>query len=345
MKKYMVLGKEELHFDFSHKFQQMQQCDAQRSKEWFIIVAAFIFGLLFMTGVSYILEKKEFESPRDSSLANNIEDSKMFVVVVAGCSISTSVSHFTFKLLEQHGVRMTNTHWEVLHPKKNHWLNSTLFPQTNLDFAMRSMKKYYRDQGYSIRVKFEPKRMDTLQDLINEDYEDSVRLVLIVRSNVLDLLACQVRDCFTGGSKGYPVDVATGNRSDLCFNRRKYPNVTTKAYLKPDTLLQNLAHRVRGQRDLRAKIEGMLGPDVYITQVTSENLWGFEFGKDKQQSILEWSKLLIAWGIHPRKDVIAKVMKDYPMRRLSSHNDTIYNFHELMQKFGDNPIVQNYVRF
>lgn len=48
------------------------------------------------------------------------------------------------------------------------------------------------------------------------------RIVSAVRSNALDHMVCQTRDCFGGVVHGqHPVDAYTGKKSNLCFNRRK----------------------------------------------------------------------------------------------------------------------------
>lgn len=53
---------------------------------------------------------------------------------------------------------------------------------------------------------------------------NSARLLVITRRNVLDLLVCNVKDCFdpseTGNVWGYPVNATTGERDSLCFEAR-----------------------------------------------------------------------------------------------------------------------------
>ena len=83
------------------------------------------------------------------------------------------------------------------------------------------------------------------------------RLVSSVRGNALDLLVCNTRDCFGSVGGQYPVDAYTGERSDLCFDRRHVgKGNTTKAFINTDVLVEalkgitatvlKLAH-VRGQ--------------------------------------------------------------------------------------------------
>lgn len=48
------------------------------------------------------------------------------------------------------------------------------------------------------------------------------RIVSAVRSNALDHMVCDTRDCFGDVIPGqHPVDAYTGKKSNLCFNRRK----------------------------------------------------------------------------------------------------------------------------
>ena len=156
------------------------------------------------------------------------------------------------------------------------------------------------------------------------------RAVSMIRSNRLDRMICQVRDCFDR-SLGSSVNASTGQDSDLCFERRHVANPDlTKVKFYPDQIL-------RGLRDYEKELEdqsALLQNFSSIVTVTFEHLFAFEFDATTglQESTTEWHKLLKALGYSLQERDISDLLKKTGLvgtMTRKNHKDLVFNYDEL----------------
>lgn len=181
---------------------------------------------------------------------------------------------------------------------------------------------------------------------------NSARLLVITRRNVLDLLVCNVKDCFdpseTGNEWGYPVNATTGERDSLCFEARHLPpgSQQPKVVLHTNNLSASLDfYDSQLNRTLSWWAHGYASDEV--PHVTLEDLSAYEYdmadtpGDDASAnssrsrtvsdvSLTAWANVLLAFGVEPNRSTIAAYLLP-SAGRIPPHSagDEIYNLEDV----------------
>jgi len=182
---------------------------------------------------------------------------------------------------------------------------------------------------------------------------NGARLLVITRRNVLDLLVCNVKDCFdpskTGNEWGYPVNATTGERDSLCFEARHLPSGSQqpKVVLHTNNLSASLAfYDSQLNRTLSWWAHGGFVRDE-VPHVTLEDLSAYEYndtpGDDapadssgsrylsvSDVSLTAWANVLLAFGVEPNRTTIAAYLLPSAARTPPhSAGDEIYNLEDV----------------
>mmetsp|Transcript_49921 Transcript_49921/g.98627 ORF Transcript_49921/g.98627 Transcript_49921/m.98627 type:complete len:331 (-) Transcript_49921:402-1394(-) len=283
------------------------------------------------------------------------QESRPRILVMEGCSGSTFVQQLARKLLFAHGItargplEMLNpcASWEP-HCKEQDifWDHTTSENVTqahshlekSLEKAVSFMHK--KNRVFMSKVTFNTIKTNT--PLREKLLKLKVTVAVVIRSNVLDVAVCQVRDCF--GDEGYlcghSVDIA-GNRSDMCFARRDHPEVITMAKFDAKCLVEKLSSDwFTGVRYPDSVQDDMkILSTNYCNPITYEDLMAFQTNnhgalrtshREFERSVLGWSALLLCWGVTPVQAHIAAVLRPTAETRSpSSHDRTIFNADEI----------------
>ena len=184
---------------------------------------------------------------------------------------------------------------------------------------------------------------------------NGARLLVITRRNVLDLLVCNVKDCFdpsrTGNEWGYPVNATTGERDSLCFEARHLPSgsLQPKVVLHTNNLSASLDfYDSQLNKTLSWWAGGGFASDE-VPHVTLEDLSAYEYnmtdtlGDDapanssgsrylsvSDVSLTAWANVLLAFGVEPNRTTIAAYLLP-SAARIPPHSagDEIYNLKDV----------------
>jgi len=268
----------------------------------------------------------------------------MYIVAIAGCSMSSALEEFIKSLLQEYGADLLfYGDWEFLTKDKNRYITPD---EPKLAVALEKLWETASSQGKSVLIKFD-------RWIINDNMKDLFRniipykVIVAYRGNYLDRMVCTVRDCFENGF-GTAVWADTGKKSNICFERR-FSNKTTKAKLVPVELMRGLEVFMPKWKDrLQKSVKRMLGRREPIERVTTEDLWEFQGGSTRVRSLLAWHVLLNAWELPENDFILDKVMDSWiakhGKRPLLPHKETIYNLEELLKEFSTDKLFQKFVR-
>jgi hypothetical protein len=168
------------------------------------------------------------------------------------------------------------------------------------------------------------------------------RVVVVKRNNTLDLLTCEVRDCFwpLAPKTGFAsVNTDTGEKSSLCYERRSSTEVTIQAKMNTDHLIDIMTRKAEGESSesaVDALVKGgMKREDVAVAMY--EELSAYEYSGPDLNARVQLSKKALArllrdLGVTPKEDVIEQYLRrDAGTRTKEGQSDTIYNFDEVKQ--------------
>ena len=146
-------------------------------------------------------------------------------------------------------------------------------------------------------------------------------MVAMYRDNHFDRCICSVRDCFDKHLYGYPVFAVNNTKTDLCFKRRKYPEVKVKAYLYDDSIVDC----IHSNEKESATIEKLT-----TTTVLESNLFAYEYSDDEDAfhvSLSEWTKLLEPFlqNVLSIQKVAEYLSKFQNTRPIPFHDDVVQN--------------------
>ena len=305
------------------------------------------------------------------------------ILLMAGCSGSTFVQRTARHILSAHGV-MTGGSFEIFDAcihwpgngspacenQHNFWLETTgqTLVQAHANFA-GSLEKAVERLRSSNTVFMSKADMSVIAS-DNPTRQSLVRLnakvAAVLRDNALDRAVCMVRDCFQTEEKACGISVdETGEKSDLCFDRRKSPNHHIKAKFDPVCLKAKLegdgVPGVGFDRHLEAIME--VAPTNFCKPIRYEDLAEFQATHSEEQygnvsetlnnrgmerSMLAWSNLLLCWGYTPIASRISEVLQRSALSRSpeSPHGTTIFNIDEVAQVLAtsSNSVVRGLVR-
>lgn len=179
-------------------------------------------------------------------------------------------------------------------------------------------------------------------DVVEYLQKVGTRLFLLLRANLLDDLACRVKDfCDKSENEklGYNVD-GTGKQIGCEFRGRGEEEKqqfqkasSTSVYLDVDELLPALEFQ-EYMDGLHSNFLEKLGFSDVET-FSSEDLFAFEYGDEYapdgfRLSTARWKKLLSNVGVRPNEDTIRAVLKDYGTYPApKAHREVFWNFDDL----------------
>ena len=164
-------------------------------------------------------------------------------------------------------------------------------------------------------------------------HELSPHSVVLFRDNLLDRFVCHVRDCFGShpNSESYAV-FPNGSVANLCFKRRRTPDVHTMAHIGVNELRRYFQKEARAQSRMVDNAIRIMG-QRHIESVSTESLMGFEterLPEALQTSIDAWMTVLRSWGICGNRTTIRGVLlPNWGQRPPSPHEHTIFNAEEV----------------
>lgn len=171
---------------------------------------------------------------------------------------------------------------------------------------------------------------------------------------------CYVRDCFRADHLGldtsYAVDAETGERSELCFKRRKSEDrnltaPTNKAYLYIPTLPEVL-HRRTAWNYERANVHHRLlhaGGFAHFSDVLrTEDLSAHVFDGSEaalSRAVTAWERVFLSLAMPFDRDmVVGLLQRQRDTRILKSHSSTVYNLNEVVAALKDHPDLTELLR-
>ena len=199
-----------------------------------------------------------------------------------------------------------------------------------------------------------------------------LRVVVTYRRNVLDLATCFVRDWIGCPQPRYhgdkderrtaqrshtlghlSVNASTGEQSNLCFQRRHFPDGAIMAKYNISTLTRYILQFMNRQYkyDKAALEVGTSGRVSSLLAVAAEDLSAYEFQpinvtslspSDRMQdslarmnlSIHSWKTLLDQFGVQSDNNIIREVLESHgkDSRTLKPHSNSIYNADEVLEE-------------
>eukprot|EP00448_Togula_jolla_P011616 CAMPEP_0170607326 /NCGR_PEP_ID=MMETSP0224-20130122/20992_1 /TAXON_ID=285029 /ORGANISM="Togula jolla, Strain CCCM 725" /LENGTH=336 /DNA_ID=CAMNT_0010932479 /DNA_START=19 /DNA_END=1029 /DNA_ORIENTATION=- len=257
-----------------------------------------------------------------------------FMIVQRACTGSSVVFRTAKNLLAELGVAVyPSTTKELARPgapEKNPWYR----PDGDLGDAMRRAVTEASDAGqvlifntFSVKPSSDDLNEQALQRaLLSMD----TRTVIVHRQNPLDIVTCEIRDCFKnyqGIPEGYPVD-EKGQKDETCFARRNETgeSAKTKAYIDLEHLPEFLRTAEQYPTKMKEALEelGFKGRRV----VYYEDLVSHEYSvANLGRSSSAWKRFLSSLGLKAeQKDIENVLRKDvgkFPPP--GPHSEVIYN--------------------
>jgi len=303
------------------------------------------------------------------------ETSRPRMLAMRGCSGSSAVMVFARSLLRFHGIPVSRAAEprmndkgkpispldkdalpaELLNPKIN-WLYYN--ENNNIGKAMLRMNKNVNARNQTLFFKGMVQHMqgdgwgaDEWKDLKGSFKNMNMYALLGSRTNMLDQVICQVKDCFQD-KYGEPVKKVDGSKSDLCFNRRGEQGNPTAANTKQ--ALVNNKHEAGTILESATELEIAMndsawfwsGDDEYQAKLNIDNLMesidmefqvvanakknlqsiGVKFETVAEEDLLEfqtdeegafergvnaWTKLLKSFGVEPSRYLVKEFLTKY----------------------------------
>ena len=255
-----------------------------------------------------------------------------------GCSGSSITARLLRQVLVAHGLTVLDFDCEGLKAKKNPWYMGSLHP--SWPQALLQMERQLALAGAVYVLKATPNNFDdpvmaqTLQSLVSPFVSGG-------RWNALDVITCEVRDCFHGppstSDAAFPVD-EHGNLSRLCFIRRRANSSAARprAYKAYFRSMRNMLSRIddveRRKQNQAVLLQSLNLTSPPILNVTHEQMTEFQHSDAKlERSVAMYSRILAAWRVIPSKAAVRRALAPYvgtqpPPPR---HTETIHNAHEV----------------
>jgi len=177
------------------------------------------------------------------------------------------------------------------------------------------------------------------------------KIVLMKRSNALDVAICAVHDCFNSMTPhlfGYAVTPAGQKTGGCAFRGREAPGNETesagpaKVLVKTKDLLENLHHIMEKQSDSEQFLKDYHFNVDYTA--TSEDLFAYNWGKTGlKRSVMAWKKLMATLGV----TVDYMAIQNYLMSLIGSHDppekraDIIQNIDEVRKAIDECEIPED----
>eukprot|EP00010_Vexillifera_abyssalis_P006277 CAMPEP_0201545656 /NCGR_PEP_ID=MMETSP0173_2-20130828/2102_1 /ASSEMBLY_ACC=CAM_ASM_000268 /TAXON_ID=218659 /ORGANISM="Vexillifera sp., Strain DIVA3 564/2" /LENGTH=240 /DNA_ID=CAMNT_0047954115 /DNA_START=232 /DNA_END=951 /DNA_ORIENTATION=- len=235
-------------------------------------------------------------------------------------------------ILSEFGINIGRSGTEVFKPSKqknHHYVEGVTSAVQSTNLLLEEFQQ--KNQTLLSKIKLTQQFRPWLKSV-------NARIVVAQRTNFLDYIVCAVRDCFDSNS-GYPIDVETGKQSHLCFQRRFSQNQTTKAFLHPQKLVDQVHRKAMDWKQKKYAKEAIrsVGKQVQwhgeTMQISTEKLLQYEIvgSGNLETSVLEWEKVLKAWCFPSNRDKIRSILETQTGKKAYAsrsdpppHNETIW---------------------
>ena len=301
-------------------------------------------------------EAKEETSTNNSSQTILPSKQPKFLIGVGGCVGSSATMRFTTEILEAHGIQIARWRQEVkseyYRPEKNKMYRSIAEERNyanakvDQDILFESIV-HYNEMAQSENKSLLFKTKDNFHE-VDKRFKQELNAVFSAsyRENLLDVCACQVRDCFAKGSYGYPVFANGTKASNVCFDRRS-KNITTYAVF---TNLEKCLHDAeRGVQRTSAVAKSLVSQQFKMP--STESLFALEYTDDKsvfEANITAWIDLMRPMlGDSLQEDIVRGVLEPFVNSRPAPgpHRDVIYNADEVEEQLRNlGPPFEQYYR-
>lgn len=350
-------------------------------------VSFAVAGALAVTD-AFALQVQIAQKPPDDAFDNVFEARgdtvRPRVLVMRGCSGSSAIMQFARHLLRYHGIPVPSAEiprqdeaGNAAPPKSYGWPAEMLKPNVNWFYeragedwgkAMELAQEDVLSQNQTLFFKGMVQEIDD-DDMWNQLKPAFVDLqmlpVLGSRTNMLDQVICQVKDCFQL-NYGIPVDSETGERSHLCFDRRDVEGTSIQAqnearngqliadhavqqleastsylYLTADGYkakldAERIMESIQNEFDLVDKAKtNMEEAGLVFKEIDEEDLMDFETDMPgaMDRGVKAWMDLLVSFGVDPDEAVVRNYLKQYANTypQPEPHSELIANIDEIKQ--------------
>jgi len=319
------------------------------------------------------------------------ETARPRMLAMRGCSGSSAIMVYARNLLRFHGIPVsraaepnfdenhnplspndeTALPAELLNPKIN-WLYSPndgdigkAMVKMNENVNVRNQTLFFK--GMIQHLQGDALGQDEWHELKNSLQSLNMYAVLGSRTNMLDQVICQVKDCFQD-EYGYPVNADSGERSDLCFSRRGEqvnPTATNQALVNSkqaaeletmtelEIAMNDSAWFWNGGDEYKAKLDidhlmHSIAMEYKVVSKAQENMEsiGLKFETISEEDLLEfqtpidgafgrgvdaWCKVLESFGVEPNRGLVKTFLSKYAQtyHMPPAHWEVIYNYDEV----------------
>eukprot|EP00928_Gymnodinium_smaydae_P040722 TRINITY_DN2759_c0_g1_i1.p1 TRINITY_DN2759_c0_g1~~TRINITY_DN2759_c0_g1_i1.p1 ORF type:complete len:344 (-),score=63.96 TRINITY_DN2759_c0_g1_i1:212-1243(-) len=266
----------------------------------------------------------------DGSLHVPTDVTPPLVVVSQGCSGTTELGEQLRDLLEVLGeTPYRNVSWEAIWPGTNPFYDENVgMAQAVIDMAVAATRAQKRLAFKVSLPTLDPDTATVLAGLKS-------RMVFFWRSNVLDHLVCEVRDCFFRGRGEYTVDTS-GERLDLCFKRR-FAKQPVKALLNTTTLAKRLKEKLNYPQYCLKELGRFGIENSTIRRFSFEGLFRHESDEAAlEEATNEWVRLLKSFEVDAPKNKVREALRpSIGAHPLHISGDSIYNVNEVKNALAE----------
>jgi hypothetical protein len=338
------------------------------------IVLIFLFATSSSASDTFQLDQLNINANAGHQNQNLIEIPEDFshspplVILSYGCSGSSVAFRTTKAMLEAHGIPIYET-WdsELYNLRKNPFSKQAedlliqeqrgVSDPTDDEIILKAMELLHQEAQNENKVLLmkAPPNLQTSPVTNWLMKNANARFTHTFRANILDLTVCSVRDCFGGDYMkqiGHPV-FSNGTESNLCFARRSYHNISTMAYLNPETIIDALKVQQKNLDDIQFALGTVqshssvkhTANSTTTTSLSYEALFAHVYTPDEsifQVTVQAWMDFLDPFFMHPislsppNRVIIEQVLrKSQDSLVLMPHAHVIYN-HEDVKAAIDN---------
>ena len=316
----------------------------------------------------FIYNNRQFQiSKHDGQIKKIVTDAipnhGAWSVISTMCSGSSAANRFAVEMLNAHGIQTQKlNNYEQLVKKKNHFYynaSKTLKElhgdkpgyQEVIIEAMKNLKQHANANGSVLYFKT---NVDHVLDKKNKKNKKNILSPLVnmgivfghsYRENILDHKICTVTDCFDQQT-GYLV-YDNGNKSDLCFKRRKHPDIKLKVHLNPWKLVKQLKAR---KKKLNIDIKNFKQLIAPAESQSTEAMFAYEYTADEnafRQSLKAWASISRSM-LDIDENILENLMRKYQNTRTppGPHSSIIENYDEVVRVLKKTvPPMDSYLRF
>ena len=165
---------------------------------------------------------------------------------------------------------------------------------------LRSVQRYATETDTNSTLVFKAAEIAFNQEIADALHKVNAQAMAVYRGNTLDQVICQVRDCFeVSDDVGMPVNATTGERSDICFKRRKLSRDDQPiVWLNVSTLRKHLDKRTRRNHEVGAKMRSYGWADAAVS--TTEELLRYvedTSAASLEASVAAWGRVMHSWRV------------------------------------------------